>query len=158
VSAIDVLRLDHFSYTVGDLDRSVAFYERLGFERVNRYQESGPQTDRGAATENADMDIQLLRHRSGGQMLELIRYLRHPAERAVRNSVVGSAHLAFVVADMDAAYAKLSNDGVEFLSTPNVDQYGEKWVYLRDPDGIPAELMQPGPPSQRAHDAAGEEN
>ena len=150
MSAIEVTRVDHFSYTVGDIDRSCAFYARLGFEPVNRYAEAGPHVDRGAATENADMDIQLLRHGAHGVMLELIRYTRHPAQRAARNSVVGAAHMAFVVADMDSAYAALVADGVEFLSEPNTDQYGEKWVYMRDPDGIAVELMQPGPGSARS--------
>jgi catechol 2,3-dioxygenase-like lactoylglutathione lyase family enzyme len=150
VSAIEVVAVDHLSYTVGDIDRSRDFYAKLGFEPVNRYQESGPQTDRGAATPNADMDIQLLRHASGNIMLELIRYTRHPAERAARNSVVGAAHLAFVVRDMQSAYAQLRADGVEFLSEPNTDQYGEQWVYLRDPDGIAVELMQPSPDSARS--------
>ena len=150
MSAIEVRRVDHVSYTVGDVDRSVAFYARLGFEPVNRYAEAGPHVDRGAGTENADMDIQLLRHAVDGLMLELIRYIHHPAERAARNSVVGAAHMGFVVADMDSAYAALVADGVEFLSAPNVDQYGEKWVYMRDPDGIAVELMQPSPDSARS--------
>jgi catechol 2,3-dioxygenase-like lactoylglutathione lyase family enzyme len=150
MTAIDVLRVDHFSYTVGDLDRSLAFYAKFGFELVNRYSEAGPQTDRGTATENADMDILLVRHPVNGVMLELIRYKRHPAERAARNSVVGAAHVAFVVADMDSAYAALRADGVEFLSEPNGDQYGEKWVYMWDPDGIVVELMQPSPDSARS--------
>ena len=153
MSAIEVRRVDHFSYTVGDIDRSVAFYTRLGFVPVNRYQEAGTHVDVGAAVERADMDIQLLRHGDDGPMLELIRYTRHDARRAVRNSEVGSAHMGFVVADMDAAYATLTADGVEFLSPPNTDQYGEKWVYLRDPDGIPVELMQPSPDSARAVEA-----
>ena len=150
MSAIEVTRVDHFSYTVGDIDRSLAFYARLGFEPVNRYAEAGPHVDRGAATENADMDIQLLRHGAHGTMLELIRYTRHPARRAAANNVVGAAHMAFVVADMDSAYAALVADGVEFLSAPNTDQYGEKWVYMRDPDGIAVELMQPSPDSARS--------
>ncbi len=150
MSAIDVTRVDHFSYTVGNIDRAVAFYTRLGFRPVNRYAEAGPHVDIGAATDHADMDIQLLRHGDAGPLLELIRYTQHDANRAARNSEVGSAHMGFVVADMDAAYETLRADGVEFLSPPNTDQYGEKWVYLRDPDGIPVELMQPSPESTRA--------
>jgi hypothetical protein len=39
---------------------------------------------------------------------------------------------------------------VTFLSAPNTDTYGEFWVYLRDPDGIVVELMQPHTDSTRA--------
>ena len=150
MSAIDVRGVDHFSYTVGDVDRSVAFYTRLGFRPINRYAEAGPHVDIGAGTERADMDIQLLRHGTEGPMLELIRYTQREANRAARNSEVGSAHMGFVVADMDAAYEVLRAEGVDFLSPPNTDQYGEKWVYMRDPDGIPVELMQPSPDATRA--------
>jgi catechol 2,3-dioxygenase-like lactoylglutathione lyase family enzyme len=150
MSAIEVLRVDHFSFTVGDLDRSVEFYARLGFEPVNRYSEAGPHTDRGTATENADMDIQVLRHRADGVMLELIRYKRYPATRAARNSVVGAGHVAVVVADIDSAYAALVAAGVEALSEPNTDQYGESWVYLRDPDGNAVELMHRPADSKRS--------
>jgi catechol 2,3-dioxygenase-like lactoylglutathione lyase family enzyme len=146
---LDVKRLDHVSYTVSDLDRSVAFYAQFGYEPVNRYAASGPELDVAVATENADMDIQVMRRPDGG-MLELISYVRQPSERAARNSVVGAAHLAFVVGDIQAAYEELTAEGVEFLSEPNTDRYGERWVYFRDPDGITVELMQPNADSRRA--------
>jgi catechol 2,3-dioxygenase-like lactoylglutathione lyase family enzyme len=146
---LDVKRVDHVSYTVSDIDRSVDFYSKFGYRPVNRYAASGPELDVAVATENADMEIQVMRRPDGG-MLELISYVRQPSERAPRNSVVGAAHLAFVVGDIQAAYEELTADGVEFLSEPNTDRYGEKWVYFRDPDGITVELMQPDADSQRA--------
>ena len=145
---LDVKRVDHVSYTVSDIDRSVDFYSKFGYRPVNRYAASGPELDVAVATENADMEIQVMRRPDGG-MLELISYVRQPSERAARNSVVGAAHLAFVVGDIQAAYEELTADGVEFLSEPNTDRYGEKWVYFRDPDGITVELMQPGADSRR---------
>jgi catechol 2,3-dioxygenase-like lactoylglutathione lyase family enzyme len=149
MTSLDVKRVDHVSYTVGDLARSVDFYSRFGYETVNRYGAVGPELDVAVATENADMEIQLLR-RPDGATLELIEYVRQPTQRAARNSVVGAAHLAFVVGDIRAAYEELRAEGVEFLSEPNTDRYGEKWVYFRDPDGITVELMQPNADSQRA--------
>jgi catechol 2,3-dioxygenase-like lactoylglutathione lyase family enzyme len=149
MTSLDVKRVDHVSYTVADIDRSAAFYTRFGYEPVNRYGAAGPELDAAVATENADMEIQLLR-RPDGATLELITYVRQPTQRAARNSVVGAAHLAFVVGDIQAAYEELTAEGVEFLSAPNTDRYGEKWVYFRDPDGITVELMQPNAGSQRA--------
>ena len=145
---LDVKRVDHVSYTVSDIDRSVDFYSKFGYRPVNRSAASGPELDVAVATENADMEIQVMRRPDGG-MLELISYVRQPSERAARNSVVGAAHLAFVVGDIQAAYEELTADGVEFLSEPNTDRYGEKWVYFRDPDGITVELMQPEADSRR---------
>ena len=145
---LDVKRVDHVSYTVSDIDRSVDFYSKFGYRPVNRYAASGPELDVAVATENADMEIQVMRRPDGG-MLELISYVRQPSERAARNSVVGAAHLAFVVGDIQAAYEELTAEGVEFLSEPNTDRYGEKWVYFRDPDGITVELRQPEADSRR---------
>jgi catechol 2,3-dioxygenase-like lactoylglutathione lyase family enzyme len=150
MSALDIERVDHLSYTVGNIDRSVAFYARFGFQTVNRYTVDGGLIEEAVDSRNADVDIQLLRRPDDGLMLELIEYTQQPSERAAHNSRVGAAHLAFVVSDIHAAYESLRAEGVPFLSAPNTDRYGEQWVYLRDPDGIVLELMQPRPDSARA--------
>lgn len=149
MTTINVSRVDHVSYTVSDIDASVEFWERFGFAPVNRYQAAGHELDVAVETDQADMDIQLLR-RPDGYTLELIRYLRQPSETAARNCEVGAAHIGFVVDDIEGAHATLSGVGVRFLSPPNIDAYGERWVYLRGPDEITVELMQPGEGSQRA--------
>ena len=131
MSALDVKRVDHVSYTVSDIDRSVQFYAKFGFETVNRYTASGPELDVAVQTEPADMEIQLVR-RPDGAMLELISYTRQPTERAARNSEVGAAHLAFVVGDIRAAYEQLISEGVEFLSDAQHRQVrGDVGVYAR---------------------------
>jgi catechol 2,3-dioxygenase-like lactoylglutathione lyase family enzyme len=153
---IELNRVDHFSYALGDINRSVEFYTRLGFQPINRYSEAGPHVDPSAAA-NADRDIQLLRHGDVGPLLELIGYSQHPGNYAARNCEVGSAHMGFVVEEMASAYATLKAQGVEFLSEPNIHQYGEHWLCLRDPDGIPVELMQLASDSERALSGAQEE-
>lgn len=139
---MNVQRLDHVSFTVGDLDRSVAFYRRFGFEPLKQYRSAGADADEGTATTNADMDIVWLRLPTETVMLELIRYLNYPAERAAINSRVGAAHLCFAVDDVAGAYDELSSTGVEFLSRPHEDAAGTRWVYFRDPDGNTVELIQ----------------
>jgi catechol 2,3-dioxygenase-like lactoylglutathione lyase family enzyme len=139
---VNVQRIDHFSFTVGDIERSAEFYRRFGFVDVKRYISAGPDVDRGADVENADMDILWLRRPEGGPMLELIRYIKHPAGPAGHNSTVGAAHMCFVIDDVFGAHAELMADGVTFLSDPNEDEFGVRWVYLRDPDGNAVELIQ----------------
>lgn len=140
-----VRRVDHLSFTVGDLERSAEFYGRFGFEPLKHYTSAGPEVDEGADTERADMDIQWLQHPLGGPMLELIRYVHHDAGRAAHNSKVGAAHLCFCVEDVSAAFGALVSDGVEPLSDPHEDAFGVRWVYLRDPDGNAVELIQDPP-------------
>lgn len=140
-----VQRIDHVSFTVADVDRSVAFYGRFGFEPHKRYLSAGPEVDDGADTEHADMDIAWLRHPAGGPMLELIRYVHHPADRAAHNSRVGAAHVCLCIDDVFAAHRALEADGITFLSAPHEDEFGVRWVYLRDPDGNAMELIQDPP-------------
>ena len=142
---MEVDRVDHFSFTVGDIERSAAFYARFGFESFKRYMSAGPEVDEGADTERADMDIQWLKHPTGGPMLELIRYIHHPAKRSSHNSNVGAAHLCFAIDDVFGAHDAMVEEGVEFLSAPHQDEFGVRWVYLRDPDGNAVELIQDPP-------------
>ncbi len=137
-----VIRVDHLSFTVGDVERSAGFYARFGFERHKDYVSAGPEVDDGADTPRADMQIRWLRHPTGGPMLELIRYLHHDAGRSAHNSRVGAAHLCFAVDDVRAAHAALAAEGITFLSDPHEDEFGVVWVYLRDPDGNAVELIQ----------------
>lgn len=140
-----VKRVDHMSFTVGDVDRSSAFYARFGWEPHQDYVSAGPEVDDGADTERADMQIRWLKHPLGGPMLELIRYQHHDANRSAHNSRVGAAHLCFAVDDVRRAHAELTADGITFLSDPHEDEFGVVWVYMRDPDGNAVEMIQDAP-------------
>jgi catechol 2,3-dioxygenase-like lactoylglutathione lyase family enzyme len=139
---VRVQRLDHVSFTVGELERSIAFYQRFGWQELKRYVSAGPEVDEGADTEHADMHIVWLHRPEGGPMLELIRYVHHEAQRAAHNSRVGAAHLCFAIDDVLGAHEELAAQGVTFLSRPHQDEFGVRWVYLRDPDGNAVELIQ----------------
>jgi catechol 2,3-dioxygenase-like lactoylglutathione lyase family enzyme len=143
---MQIKRIDHVSFTVGDIERSAAFYSRLGWEHHKDYLSAGPDVDDGADTPQADMQIRWLRHPVGGPMLELIRYVHHEGGRAAHNSRVGAAHLCFAVDDVRGAHKDLTAEGVEFLSDPHEDEFGVVWVYCRDPDGNAVEILQ-DPPS-----------
>jgi catechol 2,3-dioxygenase-like lactoylglutathione lyase family enzyme len=138
-------RFDHVSFTVGEIERSVAFYGRFGYEPARRLQAQGIMPAGEATTTDTDVDIVWLRRREGGPTLELVRYVDQPTERARPNSRIGSAHLCFAVSDVVGSYEELRADGVEFLSAPRQDQFGTGWVYMRDPDGNTVELLQDPP-------------
>ena len=145
-SIINVKRVDHFSYTVGDIDRSVQFYAQFGYEPVNRYAEAGPQLDRGRQRRTRRHGYPAAAPTRDGPMLELIRYTQYQPTQGPRGTRGRRRAHGVCRRRHAAAYAALKADGVEFLSEPNIDQYGEHvGVYAR-PDGIPVELMQPGRP------------
>ncbi len=131
----------HTGITVSDLDRSVAFYERLGFEVAERIEEEGEEVERGVGVPGAKLRVAMLE--GPNSRLELIQYLQ-PSDRPAPhpNNGIGAAHVCVEVEDVDAAVAELREQGIEFLTDPISHEAGIRWVYAKDPDGITAELLQ----------------
>jgi catechol 2,3-dioxygenase-like lactoylglutathione lyase family enzyme len=131
----------HTGITVSDLDRSVRFYERLGYREVERTEEDGAEVERGLGVSRASLNVAMLEAPRG--MLELIQY-RQPdgSPEHLPNNGIGAAHVCVEVEDVDAAFAELREEGIEFFSEPITHESGIRWVYAKDPDGITAELLQ----------------
>lgn len=153
----------HFSFTVADLARSVDFYTRLlGFVLVHEQHQDNAYTRRLVGYDDADLLVAQLAipgqpRGVSSHDLELIEYRTprgHRGDDAIHHP--GAAHLAMAVDDLDAWYARLSAAGVDFVSTPNRITAGANTggaaVYLRDPDRIVLELVQP--PSRTPGDDA----
>jgi catechol 2,3-dioxygenase-like lactoylglutathione lyase family enzyme len=131
----------HTGITVSDLDRSVAFYEQLGFDVVERMEEEGDEVERGVGVPGARLRVAMLE--GPNSRLELIEYLEPSNGPAPHpNNGIGAAHVCLEVEDVDAAVAELREQGIEFLTDPITHEAGIRWVYARDPDGITAELLQ----------------
>jgi catechol 2,3-dioxygenase-like lactoylglutathione lyase family enzyme len=139
---LKIVRIDHFSFTVADLEGTTGFYERLGFEPFKNYVSAGPDAAEGTGTPDAEIDIQWLRHPEGSAMLELLHYRNQQTGSAAHNSRVGAAHLCLCVEDVESEHERLVGEGVEFVSAPHHDEFGVCWVYMRDPDGNVVELLQ----------------
>ena len=142
-----ITAVHHVSFTVSDMEQSLDFYRgALGFEVLNDRTVEGSFAETVTTLEGVRMRIV---HLSGyGQGLELIQYLAAAGQsEAPRTCDTGSAHLCYVVDDIEAEIARLSALGVRFLSEvmtveggPNA---GNRMVYFLDPDGIPMEFTQP---------------
>jgi len=139
----------HTSFTVSDLDRSLAFYrDVLGLKVVVQQEKAGDYIEQVVAYPNAHLKIALLKAEGSDHVLELIEYV-HPKGHAIDVSTPnpGSAHLCFRVDDLQRTYEALVAKGVRFKSPPvritsGVNEGGQA-VYLLDPDGITLELFQP---------------
>ncbi len=136
-----IVRVDHTSFTVNDIEESNAFFAKLGCEPEKRYISAGPDAEEGVGVPGADIDISWLKHPDGGPMIELLRYRNEEGGKAALNSQVGAAHLCLCVEDVEAEYERLSGEGVTFVSAPHADEFGVRWVYMRDPDGNVVELL-----------------
>jgi catechol 2,3-dioxygenase-like lactoylglutathione lyase family enzyme len=152
-----ITSVHHVSFTVSDMDRSLHFYrDGLGFTVLSDRTVEGKFPETVSGLSGARMRIVHLR--GHGQGLELIEY-RAPRGKspAPRTCDVGSAHICYVVDDIDAEMERLRQYGARFLSQamaveggPNA---GNRMVYFLDPDGIAMELTQPVRKSQKTENA-----
>src|SRR5438105_928848 len=100
---------DHTSLTVRDLERSIAFYTRLGLEVVLRQTPGGTYLQAITGFPDAHIKQAHLSLPGGGHRLELFEYVR-PVGQPVQSRTCdpGATHLAFVVDDLGAMYEQLS--------------------------------------------------
>jgi len=137
--------------TVSNMDRSVAFFrDVLTFEPISDLEVAGAEYDRLQGVFGTRMRI--VRMRLGDEQIELTEYLT-PRGRAIpvdsRSHDRWFQHVAIIVSDMDAAYARLRKHSVEHSSPEpqrlpdwNPAAGGIKAFYFKDPDGHPLEILQ----------------
>lgn len=150
------MKIDHINIVVSDMERSVAFYARLGLQRSMDTFISGAWIANvvGIQDENLKARVVFMEPGDGNARLELIQYITPPGQETSLNSrpnTIGVRHFALVVDDIMKSYDELSRAGVTFFSEPqevtgNKDvaaRIGRKQlVYLLDPDGVIVELAE----------------
>lgn len=143
----------HVGLTVTDLERSVAFYrDILGLTYLGEMEMEGLETERLFQQKDCKARVAYLNGSPelAAPPVELIQFVGQEPERQAGNLFRTSiSELCFAVEDIDREYLRLKDLGVEFLSEPQTfdsTEYGfgkSRAVYLRDPDGIVLELLQP---------------
>jgi len=120
-------QLIHTCYRIGDIDRSVAFYEKLGFEEIGRF----PIRDEAI---NVFMGFP-----DDGARLELT--YNHGVDSYELGT--GYNHIAVTVSDLDSRLEELSKLGIEPEKPPySVREGGNRLCFVRDPDGYRIELIE----------------
>ena len=120
-------QLIHTCYRIGDIDRSVAFYEKLGFEEIGRF----PIRDEAI---NVFMGLP-----GDGARLELT--YNHGVDSYELGT--GYNHIAVTVSDLDSRLEELSKLGIEPEKPPySVREGGNRLCFVRDPDGYRIELIE----------------
>ena len=121
--------LIHTCYRIGDIDRSVAFYEALGFEETGRF----PIRDEAI---NVFMGLP-----GDGARLELT--YNHGVDSYELGT--GYNHIAITSSDLDSTLANLAEQGIEPEKPPySVREGGSRLCFVRDPDGYRVELIETG--------------
>jgi lactoylglutathione lyase len=124
------VQLIHTCYRIGDIDRSVSFYEALGFEELGRM----PIRDEAI---NVFMGLP-----GDGARLELT--YNHGVDSYEMGT--GYNHIAVTVDDMSGTLAALAGKGIEPEKPPySIREGGSLLCFVRDPDGYRIELIEKDP-------------
>lgn len=118
----------HTCYRIGDIDRSVAFYEKLGFEE-NRRMPIGEEA------------INVFMGLPGDPGKLELTYNHGVAEY---DHGTGYNHIALLVDDLDGTLAGLAAEGIEPEKPPyrpGGRTEGHRIAFVRDPDGYRIELI-----------------
>ena len=119
----------HTCYRIGDIDRSVAFYEALGFEELRRMdiRDEAVNVFMGLPGDGARLEL-TYNHGVGSYELG-----------------TGYNHIAVSADDLDATLEKLAAEGIEPEKPPyRVREGGSRICFVRDPDGYRVELIETG--------------
>ena len=120
--------LDYTILIVEDIDRSVAFYTNvLGIEL-------GHQSGGYAQLITGQTRLALYTRERMAATLD------EPLEPMARNAP--GCEIGFLVADVDDAFARLTEAGAEPAKEPTDRFWGQRTAYIRDPDGHLIELVQ----------------
>jgi catechol 2,3-dioxygenase-like lactoylglutathione lyase family enzyme len=143
-----VKKMYHTSFTVGNLERSLTFYRNLlGLEVVTQQEGTAPYLSTMTGFPACHLKVAFLRAPGSDHLFELIEYVNPQGTPAVTPTCnPGSAHIAFLVDDLQACYKRLKEQGVRFRSEPVSITAGRHKggyaLYMLDPDGLTVELMQ----------------
>ncbi|RZI96283.1 MAG: VOC family protein [Microbacterium sp.] len=153
-------KIDHLGLTVPDLEAAVAFYTnalggrvafRLGpFDSRELTEGDGDWTAEHVVVPDALYDIAMMAF-GDGPLIEFFEYKRPVGrQEAPRNNDIGGHHIAFEVADLDAALAQVVAHGGIAQAGPIVVPAGDdasgSWPafsvnYVQDPWGNQLELV-----------------
>jgi lactoylglutathione lyase len=119
----------HTCYRIGEIERSVAFYAKLGFEEVRRL-------PIGEEAINVFMALP-------GEAPRLELTYNHGIGSYDHGS--GYNHIALLVDDLDGTLERLAGEGIEPEKPPyrpGGRTEGHRICFVRDPDGYRCELVE----------------
>lgn len=145
-----VVAIDSVGMTVGDMDRSVAFYTTvLSFQKVSDVEVLGTEYEQLQGL--FGVRLRVVKLKLGTELIELTEYMT-PKGRPIpidsRSNDRWFQHIAIAVSDMDKAYQQLRQAKVQYASTApqripdsNKAAAGIRAFYFKDPDGHNLEII-----------------
>jgi lactoylglutathione lyase len=124
------MSLVHTCYRILDIDRSVQFYEALGFEEMGRFpiRDEAINVFMGVPDDGPEPRLELTYNVGRTDPYEI---------------GTGYGHIALSTRDLDATLQRLSEEGIEPERPPyTVRDGGNRLCFVRDPDGYRIELVE----------------
>lgn len=143
-----IVRFNHFSATVADMDRALEFWqELLGLELLGQGVVEYEYLDRIVGLEGTRIEWAELALPEGG-LIELFRYLSPPGKSVAGDmNDPGKTHLCLEAEDLDGLLAKLRAAGIrsahpEPVEIPRGNWQGFRCAYVFAPDNVVVELVE----------------
>jgi lactoylglutathione lyase len=124
------MSLIHTCYRILEVDRSVKFYEALGFEEKGRHpiRDEAINVFMGLPDDGANPRLELTYNVGRDQPYEI---------------GTGYGHIAITTRDLDHTLQRLAGQGIEPEKPPyTVRDGGSRLCFVRDPDGYRIELIE----------------
>jgi lactoylglutathione lyase len=124
------MSLIHTCYRILEIDRSVAFYEALGFKVIGRL-----------PIRNEAINVFMGLPEDGPEpRLELTLNIGRTEPYEIGT---GYGHIAIATTDLDGRLAQLAEQGIEPERPPySIREGGSRLCFVRDPDGYRIELIE----------------
>ena len=135
---LPIKQVSHVSIEVTDLERSKAFYRDV-FGWEEEFDTEVDAGELGALLGEGGSGGRAAGGRMGGLRVELMDMSFNPKTPPVMG--VGLRVLSFEVEDIDAAYARLQELGIEGVRPP-VHVHGTRMCFIADPDGQAIEIVE----------------
>jgi lactoylglutathione lyase len=126
------MSLIHTCYRILEVDRSVAFYEALGFEEKGRFpiRDEAINVFMGLPDDGDEPRLELTCNNGRTEPYDV---------------GTGYGHIAITAPDLDATLGRLKDQGIEPERPPyTVRDGGSRLCFVRDPDGYRIELIERG--------------
>jgi lactoylglutathione lyase len=124
------MSLIHTCYRINEIERSVAFYKALGFNEIGRIpiRDEAINVFMGLPEDGPEPRLELTFNFGREEPYEIGS---------------GYGHIAITTADLDAALARLVEQGIEPERPPySIREGGNRLCFVRDPDGYRIEIIE----------------
>jgi lactoylglutathione lyase len=124
------MSLVHTCYRILEIDRSVAFYEALGFEEIGRVpiRDEATNVFMGLPDDGPSPRLELTYNHGRTEPYEI---------------GTGYGHIAITTEELDGMLSRLAAQGIEPERPPySIREGGSRLCFVRDPDGYRIEIIE----------------